>query len=302
MKIGVTGSSYFGKILARELRNHGIDAEFVETSLIRCNLIKKVLKKDIIHFIFSPTTSSYGLITVIQLKLLFRKKIIVTWVGSDTLLATKIRGYIYSKIGNKFIDLNIAETKWIAEELRRLSLENCVVCPLPYCKDARLVPMCLPQKFTVLVYLPQERFDFYGGKICESIIDSFKNVRFIIVANNGYGIKKRANVEFLGWVNDMNKVYSQTTVFLRIPKHDGLSCMVLEALSAGRYVIYSYPLNGCFYARTYDDVRHYLNKLLNTPELKLNIEGRNFFIRNYDKNVLVKKLISIYQKVTARKS
>jgi len=300
MKIGITGASYFGKILEIQLRNSGIDAELIETSLIRYNLIKNVLKKDIIHFIFSPTVSVYGLITIIQLKLLFRKKIIVTWIGSDTLLAIKVRGYICSKIGNKFIDLNTALTEWLAEELKKLGIENCVVCPLPLYKDVRLVPMCLPRKFTVLIYLPQHRFEFFCGKICERIIDSFKNIHFIITANNGYGIKKRANVEFLGWVNDMNKVYSQTTVFLRIPKHDGLSNMVLEALSAGRYVIYSYPLKGCFYARTYNDVWHHLNKLLNTPQLKPNIEGRNFVLRNYDKNILVKKLISIYKMVITR--
>lgn len=91
MRIGVLGISFFARNLVKELRNCEIDAEFIESYQIGYYSIKKALNSDIIHFIFSPTVFLDGLVMVVLLKL-FRKRIIVTWVGDDALFAARRKG------------------------------------------------------------------------------------------------------------------------------------------------------------------------------------------------------------------
>jgi len=299
MKIGVLGKPFFARKLVKELRNWQIDTEFIESYPIRYDSIRKALNSDIIHFIFSPTVFLDGLVMVILLKL-FGKRIIVTWIGDDTLFAAKRKGYIYSRIGARLIDVNIALTKWLAEDLDRLRIGDYAICPLPIYMDIREYD--LPGEFAVSIYLPEARFfKFYGGEICERIIDYFEKVHFIILTKDRNVMKKRPNTEFLEYTDDMNGVYRKTTVLLRIPKHDGLSNMVLEALSVGRYVIYSYPLEGCIYAKTFDDIKYHLKRLLKNPRLEPNINGRDFFQKNYNKPLLTQRLIKIYNSVLSSK-
>ena len=294
MKICITGLRYFGNIFANQLKNKNINADFIEMKLLNNKVRKIIMDSNIVYFLFSPFTSLRGLLSVIIIKFLFKKKIAIMWVGTDVLLTSRGIYMIYTKIGLKFVDINISTTRWMFKELNQMGIKN-ITIQVPFlCKN--LSHCKLPKIFTVLIYLPKNAYNFYRGYLCEKIMDYFKHVSFLVVGHNGKGLKKRKNVKYLGWINNMNEIYCKSTVLLRIPLHDALSCMVSEALSLGRYVIWIYPLKGCFYAKKYDDIIYYLNKLLNMPDLKLNEEGFYFFNHyNNKKNSSLEKIIRIYE-------
>ena len=66
----------------------------------------------------------------------------------------------------------------------------------------------------------------------------------------------------VGWVTNMDKIYDQTSILLRMPEHDGLSGMIFDALAKGRYVIRSVKFPGCYYAENYEDVKKHVNAIL----------------------------------------
>jgi hypothetical protein len=47
-----------------------------------------------------------------------------------------------------------------------------------------------------------------------------------------------------GYVQDMASVYRQHSIYMRLTHHDGLAHSVIEALSFGRQVVWTYPLQG----------------------------------------------------------
>jgi glycosyltransferase involved in cell wall biosynthesis len=66
----------------------------------------------------------------------------------------------------------------------------------------------------------------------------------------------------LGWRDDLRGIYERATVLIRLTPHDGLSLMVLEALSFGRYVMWSKPFPYAFHIRSQSDLRAGLRSLI----------------------------------------
>jgi len=105
-------------------------------------------------------------------------------------------------------------------------------------RDAPLPP--LPEAFTVLSYVPDFRHDFYGGDMLLEAATRLPDVQFRITAGVGdWAQAKPANVRFLGRVEDMAEEFRGCSCLVRMVRHDGLSGMVIEALSYGRPVVYS---------------------------------------------------------------
>src|SRR5665213_641126 len=82
----------------------------------------------------------------------------------------------------------------------------------------------------------------------------------------------RANVESLGWVWDMRQLYLRAGCILRITTHDGLPRMLIASLLHGLYAIYSWPLQGCWRARTVEEIDGRLAQY--RMATRPNIEGR----------------------------
>jgi len=122
---------------------------------------------------------------------------------------------------------NLAEVDWTIEELRNLGIDA-VLAPLPPRIPARTT-MPLPERFTILLYLPQTRGDFYGRREYERLIRAFakRNVAFIVVGGGDLYAPPEADVRRLGWCISLEDVYRDTTVLIRFTKHDGLSLITL---------------------------------------------------------------------------
>jgi len=125
------------------------------------------------------------------------------------------------------------------------------------------------------------------------VIDSFPDVHFVILPSSGNSYFDRPNVTCMSWAKDMEKIYVDTRVFIRLPAHDGLPNSVIEALSTGRYVIYSHDFPHCERAYSAEEVIAKLTKLLDSSSA--NIEGSNYVHNKYDKNKLKRQLIELYR-------
>jgi glycosyltransferase involved in cell wall biosynthesis len=126
----------------------------------------------------------------------------------------------------------------------------------------------LPERFTVMLYVPRTRSDFYGRHAFEQLMRRLagKPVRFLVVGGGSVEVPERADVENLGWLDSLDGVYEQTTALIRFTKRDGLSLMVLEALSFGRHVLWTQQFPNVRHITDYDDIERHVLELLHAHE------------------------------------
>jgi hypothetical protein len=194
-------------------------------------------------------------------KLLGKEKLIIHWIGSDTLRSRKDvdAGKAQSWITKNL--LHWAESEWLAEEVRAMGIP-CEWVPLP----AAFVPerpMPLPADFSVLVYMPDvSRGNLYGLDRILEVARALPKIPFELVGLlNGTIPDAPSNLHVHGRIKDMSEFYRRATIFWRPVRHDGLSHMVLEALGYGRHVIWTYPFPGSRLAETANDARNHIESL-----------------------------------------
>lgn len=80
-----------------------------------------------------------------------------------------------------------------------------------------------PKKFNVLLYIPQDKQEFYGIRRLHNIASQLAEVSFWVAGANKADIPLPENVRLLGWVSNIEDYIQQSVVCMRFPKHDGLS-------------------------------------------------------------------------------
>jgi glycosyltransferase involved in cell wall biosynthesis len=265
--------------------------ENIQTTIVTENNhknLKNLLKSNIIQIISADLRGFYGFVWC-MLFILFRligKPTFLYWIGSDVKNSDK-RMLWFSSF---FISKHITISPWLVDELKKKGVYSVFYSnPVPH-KLQRIES--LPEKFTILAYLGEEGNEkFYGGEIIEKMIETL-DCQFIILG----GKKKQnsKNVTYLGLISykDMVKIYTKSTVLVRITEHDGFSNMVQEALNSGRYVIWSQKYPYCFYAKDYKTVISHIN---NIKELNCeNIEGMKYYRQQFNMKKCAKKFFDLY--------
>jgi hypothetical protein len=182
-------------------------------------------------------------------RLLGVRNLVMLWSGSDIFFAQEqcAAGKLNPWIAKK---THWAVSPWIAEEARALGL------PCEFVQASFVQPVAeiaaLPQTFSVLSYVPNlEKSALYGWNEIQEVARALPEVKFNVVGvQNGSALEPPPNVHVSGWAQDLAPYLKQSSVLWRPVRHDGLSFMVLEALSQGRHVLYSYPFSGCIETTT----------------------------------------------------
>jgi glycosyltransferase involved in cell wall biosynthesis len=161
---------------------------------------------------------------------------------------------------------HLAEAAWTAQELQRYGLAPRIAPLPPRHHHGRSIP--LPEKFTVMLYIPRMRADFYGRQAFARLMADLRgrDVRYLIVGGGTLDAPQGVDVVDYGWRNDLLEAYRQSSVLLRFTPHDGLSLMVLEALSYGRHVIWTQPFPFVRQVREYADIKRDILELLELHE------------------------------------
>ena len=194
----------------------------------------------------------------------------VEWVGTDVLEhAASAEGFTRESVWNW------CESSWISDELQEAGFDDVDVVPLTCTLFPDEVPP-LPERFRVVAYTPEGRHEFYGLPFVVELARRLPHVQFDLLATNGPS-DLPANVCPRGWVEDMDEVLRACTVYLRPVAHDGVSHTVLEALSYGRYVFWTYAFPGVAKIDDLDEVERSIRDLAaahETGTLSLNLDGR----------------------------
>lgn len=165
------------------------------------------------------------------------------WIGTDLLhMAEDIRsGRAPLSIIRELRDSDhIAVARPIVEELHNIGIDAQAMTfyfeNMP--RDEVVDP--LPERFTVLTYIPDARAPFYGSAAILEAARRLPDVRFRIMGGAGETEEDAPhNVEYLGWQTDAAPLFRDASVVVRMVEHDGAGGTVLEALSYGRQAIYS---------------------------------------------------------------
>jgi hypothetical protein len=167
------------------------------------------------------------------------------WLGTDVLdtleeaRAETLRREVIASIRD---DLHLADAPWLASELESVGI-HAVTAHVPVPHRAPAVPPPLPDEFSALTYLPENRFDFYGGDAILDAARRLQDVRFDVVGCADEPARHAPpNIRWHGWVTDMPHYYAATTVVVRIPRHDGLGETVVEGLLNARHVVYTHEV------------------------------------------------------------
>jgi len=290
MKIGVMGLPYHAKILCEQLNQEGIDAFLIEISISK--YFKGVRQADIIHSYSTPI--SYKAFAIAKL---LNRKVVHHWIGSDVLRVLQDKRLrLKAKIANRFVDKHFALSPYLVDELSSVGIESICIPAVPRNLTFETPP--LPQRLTVLTYLPDKKPGFYGSKIIYKLAEELRDAKFLVVAGTGEGQQKLPNVEYLGWVTDMVSIYHRSSALVRILEHDGQSLMVLEALAKGRHVIYNYQIPHCHYATDFEGALEILERIKSNPEV--NVAGSEFVRTKFNQKTIIGNIKQIYDSLLTK--
>jgi hypothetical protein len=227
------------------------------------------------------------------------------WLGTDvldTIEEAQAGTLRWSALTSTRDDLHLTDAPWLATELESVGIHAAAAHIAPASRAPQEVPP-LPREFSVLTYLATDRFDFYGGETIFTVARRLPGVRFDVVGSRGEPTRPSpANIHWHGWVTDMARRYAETTVVVRIPRHDGLGNTVVEGLLNARHVIYTHevPFVRRLWPVTPDALEAALVELFDaqrTGRLSLNLAGRAYALEEFDEARLVQDLAAL---LTAR--
>ncbi len=218
-----------------------------------------------------------------------KKKMIMQWQGTDVLLA--VERFENGTIQKKYIEnsTHFTDAPWLKDELKDIVSSVRIL----NFKHLEFQQNSQPYKeISVLSYMGQGSENFYGFQQFKSAAEKFPTIHFHIIGSNGKGLESLPNITFHGWVSEVEvkKRMIETPIFVRLVDHDGNSISVIEALGNGCEVIWSYPNEKCFLAKTGAELAQSISEISELITSRNNIpnEANYLFVKEkYRKDIVI---------------
>jgi hypothetical protein len=275
----ILGLPYFGELLAGELRGLGWEAHFYPhpgRSLRGwARIIRALARADLLYLIGSRADRHSAQDLLFRF---WRRPAVIHWVGTDALIATErlAQGPLARSVVSK--PTHWCDAPWLVTELERLGMRAEYV-PLPVTGLATEAPP-LPESVRVLMYLPVDAFDreVFDMDTILKLPAALPGLDFVLIPSPPETLQGELppNLEARAWVDDMDALYREVTVYVRLTSHDGMPFTVLEALSRGRHVVFPWALPGVTVASGFEATVAALRAFAERAaraELGLNEEG-----------------------------
>ncbi len=260
------------------------------------NAIYSVALCDVWYSIGGPITDRW----VHLAARLLRKPRVIHWVGSDIGVLAQNPGLAAAlAVPNT---THLAEVSWTADQLREFGLNPRIVPLPPRHLNGDLKPM--PAKFTVMLYVPRTRADFYGRRTFERLMRSLRSkpIRYIIVGGGEVEIPPGVDVENLGWKDTLVDAYEHASVLIRYTPRDGLSLMVLEALSFGRHVLWTHDFPHTRTIQTFGDMEREIVALFQRHErgeLVPQVDAARMILEQYAPQTCMRDIAAAWNSASA---
>jgi hypothetical protein len=232
-------------------------------------------------------------------RLLGKQKLIMLWSGSDVLYA---QGEYAKGVRTPWVNgvVHWAVSPWIADEVKELGI------PCEYVQasfvDVIPQPKPLPKNFSVLLFVRGvAKTELYGWDRMLEVAQALPHIDFHLCGlHDGESLQVSENIKIHNWMNDLTPLLEEITVVYRPVRHDGLSFTVLEALSHGRHILYTYPLPGCVQVSDAAMACAELQRLYEAHEagmLALNETGRSYIEREYAAEKVSTELLRRWEEI-----
>lgn len=274
-RVLVHGLYYCGRMLAENLTGGDWEFRYYRDGGLKelAAMARELAACDLVYQIGGRRTAGRFLYAA---KLLSKKKIVMHWVGSDTVIEAQ-RGARARQTSWVMQDIHHwGVSQWIVKEAELLGV-RCEFVPIPsfYVPER---PAPLPQEFSVLVYVPDaRRGQLYGLDQILDVADALPEIPFRLVGLTAGRLPRLpVNLRVYGRIPNLHDFYRSASVVWRPSRHDGLSCMVMEGLGYGRHVLWSYPFPGCLHVTSAEEAREKISKLYELQEKKkllINADG-----------------------------
>jgi hypothetical protein len=295
----VHGLDYFGPAVAEFPSGDGWEFQYYrDRGLDNLTAMAKALRQcDLVYQIGGRVTVGKFLFAT---KLLGKNRVVMHWVGSDTLDAIRpsVKARSHPWVLNQIHHWTVSD--WIHQEVSNLGIK-CDHVPLPSTK-APARPSPLPQEFSVLVYVPTvSRSALYGLDTILAVASKLPHIPFELVGLRDGPVDLPPNIRAYNRLPDLTEFYKRTSVVWRPTRHDGLSWMVMESLGHGRHVLWTHPFPGCLQVSAVSDCAAHIQRLFQMnqeQELSLNEEGVRFIAGSeYCPETFKTKMRSRFEKI-----
>lgn len=292
MRVLIVGLPLFTERLQKELSAFDPSNTYyrLDTYYNRVDRVKAfflIPRVDVVYSINGALDKS----RVFDLAFKFRKKVMMTWVGTDVTKALKLkeRNEYYLKNAEHY-----CEVSWIQNELKELGIQAEILNFFNFEKPYPL-QVVEDKKLKVLTYISKNREIYYGWEQIISAARINMDVDFIIVGTDGKDLGEiPENVNCLGWVENMEAQFNKAHCTIRFVEHDGLSGFVLESLYRGKQVLYSEPLEHCIYVKDANELCVAIDELkeqLGSGSSLLNEKGAEFVENNFNRTFILNRII-----------
>jgi hypothetical protein len=305
-RVLVLGLPYFGRELARALASLGWRARYLphpgRNAAGWVRVVAAVARADIVYLVGSRLDRGSPQDRLLRVR---RRPVVIHWVGTDVqiALAEHRRRNASARIADHAV--HWCDAPWLVEELRQAGIRADYV-PLPISLPSGEPPP-LPAQFTALLYYPVDDFDrqVFDFETLFRLPGAFPAVRFILVPSPPSTLPSPLppNLEARSWVENMDALYREVTVLVRLTTHDGQSFMAVEVLARGRYVIWTHPMPGAIQASGFEQVSAALQRLLARHQagaLGLNLDGRRYVLERFGGGVPLREIDERLQVLRSR--
>lgn len=270
MLVLINGLPLFSKRLADDLNKFDAGSRYIfcDTYNSKLQQLKFLLLlpfADLVISMNGVTDNSGSLNAVLK----FKKKLVMQWQGTDSLLA--MERYKNGTIKRDYINhaLHFVDSPWLNTELISVGLKPEFV-PFKFAEVKNVI-----EKYTSLsamTYIADKRQAFYGIHQFKAVAEKYPSIEFKLFGVVSPEVELPINVKSYGWVPSevFQNHLRETPIFFRLAEHEGFPVSVIEAMSFGCEVIMTSPYIYSYQAKTSDEVVSAFEKV------KTIVTNRNF--------------------------
>lgn len=169
-------------------------------------------------------------------------KCLIHWVGSDAMIAKEKLTPAQWELLRQPNFVHLIQHERLNQDIID-QLGETVKLVIPAGKQFPVAP--LPENFTVFVYYPKHRHDFHYGDVLKEVIEKMPDVRFKLC--HLFGEKPDFDFPNMMWLGNLEgieyaKALAQSSVVLRLSRHEGNPLTIAEAAIMGRRFVTNFDM------------------------------------------------------------